>query len=467
VDLSGEIDFDEFVDYVFNNDKKLESKLQQEKVNSCEDAERRAKAKLLAKDISVRNAASAAVKARGGNWRTLSWAQRLHKVHVLEGCAPEDDTTDEDTTDEEPEDAGRVRKQDTGNDAFDVTQDADAPAKPAVKPAKMQLPTALVGSPSRRRSSTPGIAEMSQTSIIDYSVCAEDLSFAGACVEAQKELFALKEEMKSLGDFSDVLRVKKYLAKGTAGKVFLAEDLEGGDKVALKLIRMTQARTGMKEWYMSKLLTRHEVPNVVSTFETVRVMPKFSAPPVIAEQLMDAGPVPYYMCLMQEFMNGGTLEGLAEEGRLDCCTMLSALEDVSKGLAVMHEIKIQHRDVKPENVLLEVQNGHVVAKLCDFGQAEFGLGHRASAAGRKDDIRRYGVTLFSVAAGEGWTRNRLIREPHDQLVARLRDCVAGTSQVSQRRLPELLEMILAGDQGMREIANAIGELRVQAAADKG
>merc|ERR1719362_340551 len=273
--------------------------------------------------------------------------------------------------------------------------------------------------------------------------------------------------MRSLGDFSDVLKVKKYLAKGTAGKVFLAETLEGGEKVALKLIRMTQARSGMKEWYMSKLLSKHEIPNVVSLFETVRVMPKFSAPPLVAEQLVDAGPVPYYMCLMQEFMNGGTLEGLAQEGRLDHCTMLSAMVDVSRGLAAMHQIKIQHRDVKPENVMLELHNGHVVvAKLCDFGQAEFGLGHRASAAGRKDDTRRYGVTLFSVATGEGWTKNRLIREPHDELVARFRHLVAGTSQVSQQHLPKLLETILAGDRGMREIANAIDELHVQAAVGK-
>merc|ERR1712032_484801 len=267
--------------------------------------------------------------------------------------------------------------------------------------------------------------------------------------------------------FSDVLTVKKYLAKGTAGKVFLAEDLGTANKVALKLIRMTQARSGMKEWYLSKLLSRHNVPNVVSTYETVRVMPKLSAPPVVAEQMVDAGPVPYYMCLMQEFMNGGTLEGLAQEGRLEYCTMLSTMRDVAMGLAAMHDINMQHRDVKPENVMLEVDNGHVVvAKLCDFGQAEFGLGHRASAAGRKDDTRRYGVTLFSVATGEGWTKNRLIREPHDELVARFRHLVAGTSQVSQQYLPKLLETILAGDRGMREIANAIDELHVQAAVGK-
>lgn len=67
----------------------------------------------------------------------------------------------------------------------------------------------------------------------------------------------------------------------------------------------------------------------------------------------------------------------------------------------------------------------------------------------------------------GGQKNRLIREPHDQLVARLRETVAGTCQVSKQRLPELLEMVLAGDQGMREIANAIGELHVQAALEKG
>merc|ERR1711959_612777 len=116
--------------------------------------------------------------------------------------------------------------------------------------------------------------------------------------------------------------------------------------------------------------------------------------------------------------------------------MFQALEDVASTLAAMHERNVQHRDVKPENVLVEMQQGKLVAaKLCDFGSAEIG----DNAAGRADDVRRFGVTMFSLATGESWTKQRLIHEKHDQLISRLRAAVDGTSNKAFRSLPDVLQ----------------------------
>merc|ERR1712226_1405739 len=106
----------------------------------------------------------------------------------------------------------------------------------------------------------------------------------------------------------------------------------------------------------------------------------------------------------------------------------------------MHANNVQHKDVKPENIMLQMDNDEQVtaAKLCDFGSATIGDNEK----GRKDDIRRFGVTLFSVATGEGWTKNRLIHADHDDLVGRLADEVRGSGDSTMERLPDILKQIL-------------------------
>jgi serine/threonine protein kinase len=41
--------------------------------------------------------------------------------------------------------------------------------------------------------------------------------------------------------------------------------------------------------------------------------------------------------------------------------------DVATGLDVLHECRFIHGDLKPDNILIHYQEGHVVAKLADFG----------------------------------------------------------------------------------------------------
>merc|ERR1719426_170862 len=86
------------------------------------------------------------------------------------------------------------------------------------------------------------------------------------------------------------------------------------------------------------------------------------------------------------------------------------------------------------------------AKLCDFGSAQIGNDSNSCW----DDIRRFGVTLFSVATGEGWTKNRLIREKHENLVSRLKLAVEGSEDPTMKMLPEILEKILGGSMQMKE-----------------
>merc|ERR1719375_1567558 len=303
---------------------------------------------------------------------------------------------------------------------------------------------------------TSGIAGMSQPDLVNSSIRSEELDFANDCPTARSDLLALKMRLKSAGSPAEVLNIPKFIAQGTAGWVFAAERKGTGQRRALKIIRMTQVRSGLREWYISKLMRKAGITSVVLTDEDVYVLQKKAAPDVVKRQLENAGPVPYYACFVQEFMSGGTIEGLAQKGKLTPALLLKSLAAVSATLAAMHKQRVQHCDVKPENVLLQMEGGELsAAKLCDLGSAELGDDPR----GRAEDVRRFGVTLFALATGEAWTKNQLIRAKHEDLIGRMRAAAAGFPRGPMQRLPDALREILEASPSMARVAELMSELR--------
>lgn len=74
-----------------------------------------------------------------------------------------------------------------------------------------------------------------------------------------------------------------------------------------------------------------------------------------------------YICM--EYMGGKSLDGIYQSfqkrgGRLGEKPLGKIAEGVLRGLAYLNENKVMHRDIKPQNILLD-STGNV--KLCDFG----------------------------------------------------------------------------------------------------
>ncbi len=110
-----------------------------------------------------------------------------------------------------------------------------------------------------------------------------------------------------------------------------------------------------------------------------------------------------------EFIDGENLKELVvRKGRLDVRDALEIALEIARGLAFAHENGLVHRDVKPQNVLL---NGDGRAKVTDFGIARsLDVEHGVTQTGT--DPRN--VELHRSGAGE-WATGR---RTHGRLLAR-------------------------------------------------
>ena len=126
-----------------------------------------------------------------------------------------------------------------------------------------------------------------------------------------------------------------------------------------------------------------------------------------------------------EFVEGETLENLIKRsGRLEVKLALEIATQVAAGLAAVHKQKLVHRDIKPNNIMVNFDQGEVTAKIIDLGLAkavnEPSLQAAISTPGAfagtpefaspeqftgmsvdiRSDLYSLGVTLWEMAAGQ-------------------------------------------------------------------
>jgi serine/threonine-protein kinase len=150
-------------------------------------------------------------------------------------------------------------------------------------------------------------------------------------------------------------RLRRVLARGGMGVVFLALDTRHGSRVAVKLLKPTAVgrdidRARFKREAETASELRH--PNLVA----------------ILDHGEDESGAPY---LVSELMEGRSLdEELRSRRKLPVEETLAYLLPVTGGLAHAHDRGVIHRDVKPGNIFLcRGESGERSAKLLDFGVA--------------------------------------------------------------------------------------------------
>jgi tRNA A-37 threonylcarbamoyl transferase component Bud32 len=158
-------------------------------------------------------------------------------------------------------------------------------------------------------------------------------------------------------------RIIRLLGRGGMGAVYLARDLTLEREVAVKVIRTPSHAQEIYERFRreAKTAARLSHPNIVPlhTFGEVEGMPYF----------------------VMGYVRGESLAArLAREGRMSEEEGLRVLAEIADALDHAHRQGVVHRDVKPDNVLIEDESGR--AMLTDFGVAKaLGRGETMTLSG--------------------------------------------------------------------------------------
>ncbi len=145
--------------------------------------------------------------------------------------------------------------------------------------------------------------------------------------------------------------LRELLGRGGMGVVFLAERIEDGQRVAVKLLHRGFFSVTEQRWFQRErqLLATLSHPNIAH---------------LIDGGVTDLG-IPY---LVLEYVDGLSITQYAQVHELNHRARLKLMTVVCEAVAAAQQRLIVHRDLKPANILVD-QRGN--PKLLDFGLAKF------------------------------------------------------------------------------------------------
>lgn len=153
------------------------------------------------------------------------------------------------------------------------------------------------------------------------------------------------------GDLSGTLggyQLLKQLGRGGMGAVYLARQLSLDRNVAVKVMRTDWSRDPVfvarftREAYAAAQLVHHHVV-----------------------QIYDIGVERQQNYFSMELVDGKSLaDAIADQGKIDVEVAVGYILQATRGLAFAHQQGMVHRDIKPDNLLI---NSHGMVKVADLG----------------------------------------------------------------------------------------------------
>mmetsp|Transcript_59812 Transcript_59812/g.133259 ORF Transcript_59812/g.133259 Transcript_59812/m.133259 type:complete len:310 (-) Transcript_59812:619-1548(-) len=148
------------------------------------------------------------------------------------------------------------------------------------------------------------------------------------------------------------------IGEGTYGVVYKAKNRLTGELVALKKIRLEAEDEGIPSTAIREISILKELqhPNIVRLHDVIHTEKKLT----LVFEYLDQD--------LKKMLDETTEEG----GGLSPATLKVLLRQLLQGVAFCHDRRVLHRDLKPQNLLINKHNHEL--KLADFGLARaFGI----------------------------------------------------------------------------------------------
>ncbi len=208
------------------------------------------------------------------------------------------------------------------------------------------------------------------------------------------------------GDVIGRCRTVRELGRGGVGTVYLATHQTLQIEVALKVLSpsLSLDNPALAERFIreAQLAARIRHPNVIAVMDAAH----------------DEATGLYF--IVMEYVGGGSLSWHLRHGPLPEAKALAIVTGIAHALVIAEENRIVHRDIKPDNIMLDLRG---TAKLADLGLAKHSIDSRTSLtmggsfmgtpaymspeqardakiADTRDDIYSLGASFYECLTGE-------------------------------------------------------------------
>lgn len=226
--------------------------------------------------------------------------------------------------------------------------------------------------------------------------------------------------------------IQRKLGQGAMGVVWLAH--KGKQSLALKVLNPVAVD-----------------PEFLPRFQReYQLTSKFQHPRLVA--CRDFGEVRGTFFVAMDYYPGGTLGDRLKQQRPDYLQALSWARDIAQGLAEAHKLGVVHRDLKPDNVLLDAQGRLSIA---DFGLARAEDSKTITVTGTAlgtpaymspdaikgepptpaSDMYSFGVVLFELLEGQ-------LPFPHREVMKLITAHMSHTPPELQGSVPDVLKQLV-------------------------
>ncbi len=158
-----------------------------------------------------------------------------------------------------------------------------------------------------------------------------------------------------VGDvLNSIFEVKRFIARGGMGEVFEGINVSSDERVAIKVMLPSLAAD----------------PNVQAMFrKEAKTLTRLAHPALVQYRVLAQEPQLGVLYIVTEYIDGTNLSDMLGQIKVSASELRGLARRLANGLKAAHALDAIHRDISPDNVLLE--GGKLdQAKIIDFGIAK-------------------------------------------------------------------------------------------------